>query len=323
MSCPCGLWRHEVDNLDNRGCVLLDSDGLCRNVYADGSRNENGELRRCGMPLGAHQHQPASVTIASTDRLQVKLFAKQYKIMAAMLALLEEIGDKDCYDRISSSSKPRELTIADYESAYLVPVSKLQCMVTGVSHESIRRSFPGPDTPKNPVILTHLLARNAGVKERLSLGYKEADIENIRNSVLICKGIKEAFNNKFISFVPLDQPFASNRYRYKLHVWVDAVRGEPIFEGSTQTIGLFDGAPLNLTVGTMSHDPFKRAISYQAFRAVKKWGKGFSLKTLPATAEDSDTSVYLEMAYKSIKVQYAMQLAKDIAEDEDEDETAI
>lgn len=233
-----------------------------------------------------------------------------------MLGLLEEIGDKDCYDQISSSSKPRELTKAEYESTYCVPVSKLQCMVTGISHESIIRSFPSPGTPDNPVTLAHILARNAEAKEMLSLGFKKADVENIRNSLLICKGIEEAFDNKFVSFVPSEEPFSSNRY--KLHIWVDAVRDEPIFEGSNWTIGSFDGAPLNLTVGTMSHNPFKRAMSYQAFRAFKKWGKGFGLTKLP---EDSDTSTY-ERAYKSIRAQYAMQLARDIADEEDEDEIA-
>lgn len=101
-----------------------------------------------------------------------------------------------------------------------------------------------------------------------------------------------------------------------MHIWVDAVRGEPIFEGATQTIGEFDGAPLDLTVGPGTHNPFKRAMSYQAFRAFKKWGNGYGLTELP---EDSDISVY-RGAYRINRAKYAKQLAKDSAFDAEDDD---
>ena len=59
MSCPCNLLRNEVLDLHKGNTVRLDGDGLCRNVWADGGRDENGQLKRCGMPLGAHKNQPA------------------------------------------------------------------------------------------------------------------------------------------------------------------------------------------------------------------------------------------------------------------------
>jgi hypothetical protein len=250
------------------------------------------------------------------NKLLVKALRKQDKTMRAVLEVLEEIGDKDCYDRISESSKPRELSKSDYERSFGVVVVDLKCMITGISHTSIIGAAPTSTTPKNPVTLSHLLARNAEAKERLSLGYGKADIENIRNSILLCKGIEEAFNHKFISFVPSDKPFSSNRY--KLHIWVDAIKSEPIFEGASETIGAFDGAPLDLTVGTATHNPFKRAMSYQAFRAFKMWGKGFGLAELP---EDCDTSVY-QGAYKINRAKYAKQLAKDSAMDAEDDDGA-
>jgi len=244
----------------------------------------------------------------------IKVLKKHEKTMSAVLEVLEEIGDKDCYDRISESSKPRELTKSDYEVAYGMPVADLKCMITGISQSALIAAAPTFPKPKNPVTLSHLVPRNAEAKERLSLGYGKADIENIRNSILLCKGIEEAFNHKFISFVPSDKPFSSNRY--KLHIWVDAIKTEPIYEGSAQTIGSFDGAALDLTIGSFLHNPFKRALSYQAFRAFKMWGKGFGLTELP---EDSDTSVY-QGAYKQKKATYAQQLAKDAAADAEDDE---
>jgi hypothetical protein len=149
------------------------------------------------------------------------------------------------------------------------------------------------------------------------LGYKPSYVEDIRNTLLLSKGFEQAYDHKFLSFVPSDQPFSNNRY--KLHIWVDVIRDEPIYEGASLTIGSFEGAPLDLRVGTKMHNPFKRALSYQAFRAFKMWGKGSGLTELPT---DSDTSVY-EGTYRMMRAKYAQQLARDAAADaEDEDENA-
>lgn len=234
--------------------------------------------------------------------------------MKKVAEVLEDIGDKDCYDRISQSSKPRELTKSDYVTTYGVDVDDLKCMVTGVSLSALIAAAPSTtNISKNPVTLSHLLPRISNATERLSLGYKISDIENIRNTILLCKGIEEAFDHKYLSFVPTDKPFSSNRY--KMQIWVDAIKSEPIYDGATQTIGSFDGAALDLTVGTRVHDPFKRALSYQAFRAFKKWGRDFGFE-LP---EDCDISVY-EGIYRQKRAAYASQLARDIAADAEEDE---
>ena len=122
--------------------------------------------------------------------------------------VLEDFCDKNCCDRISETSKPRELTKSAYEKAYKVPVADLKCMVTGVSHTALIAAAPTSSIPPNSVTLSHLLARNAYAKERDSLGYKKADIDNIRNTILLCKGIEEAFNQKNLSFVPNNKPFS-------------------------------------------------------------------------------------------------------------------
>ena len=240
---------------------------------------------------------------------QEKTMEKEMKVLGGIGEVLEEIGDIDCYDRISESSKARELTRSDYQVAYQVQVADLKCMITGISQSALIAASSTSSMPKNPVTLSHLLARNAQTKERVSLGYRNTDIENIRNSILLCKGIEEAFDHKYLSFVPTDKPFSDDRY--KLHIWVDAIKNEPIYEGADLTIGSFDGAPLDLTVGSFVHNPFKRALSYQAFRAFKTWGKICGL--------DSDTSVY-QGDYKQKRITYARQLAKDVAEDADDDE---
>jgi len=247
----------------------------------------------------------------------IKVLRQQQKTMVALRDLVEELGDKDCYDRISASSKPRELTKTDYANAYDVPVQDLRCMISGISIAELLRDAPPSSPPKNPVTLAHLLPRNANSSERVPLGYKISDIEDLRNTLLLGKGFEQAYDQKFVSIVPSDQPFSSNRY--KLHIWVDAIKNEPIYEGASRTIGSFEGKPLDLRVGTKMHNPFKRALSYQAFRAFKMWGKRAGLTELPT---DSDTSVYVG-TYRMMRAKYAQQLARDAAADaEDEDEDA-
>jgi hypothetical protein len=181
-------------------------------------------------------------------------------------------------------------------------------MISGISHSSI--IVAGSALPENPVTLAHLLPRNANVKERSRLRYDGTDIGDIRNTILLCRGFKEAFNSKCISFVPADNPFSN--HKYKLHLWCDFIKSKPIFEGATQTIGDYDGCPLNLRVGTMHHDPFKRAMSYQAFCAFKMWSKELGLRELPV---DSDTSG-VDVSYERRRAMFAQQLAKDIASEE-------
>ena len=57
-------------------------------------------------------------------------------------------------------------------------------------------------------------------------------------------------------------------------------------------------------------------LSYQAFRASRKWGKDLSLKELPL---DSDTSVY-QGDYKRTRIKYAQQLANDVVAEDDEEQ---
>ena len=101
--------------------------------------------------------------------------------------VLEDFCDKNCYDRISETSKPRELTKSAYGKTYKVLVADLKYMVTGVSHTALIAAAPASPIPPNLITLSLLLARNAYAKERDSLGYKNADIGNICNTILPCR----------------------------------------------------------------------------------------------------------------------------------------
>ena len=141
------------------------------------------------------------------------------------MKVLEARSDTDCYDQISIASKPRVLSKADYSTKYGVAVNDLKCMVTGTLGTSKRLN--SKKTTESAVVVAHLLPRSANASTRLSLGYEIDDIENIRNSLLLCKGVEEAFDGKDISFVPPEVPFSSNRYI--LHIWSEKGRKQPIY----------------------------------------------------------------------------------------------
>jgi hypothetical protein len=191
----------------------------------------------------------------------------QTKRMEAHAKFIEDIVDKDNYDKISTNSKSRRLDKSAYTTEYKVPLYDLPCMVTGITINSLKAANPSSSPPSNTVTMAHLVGHCVEAKEAVSLGYFSEELESIRNTVLLCKGIKEAFDRKFLSFVPADSPFAADRY--KLYIWVDGIKPKPIFPGSAINIGAYEGAPLNLTIVGSTHNPFHRALSYQAYRAFK------------------------------------------------------
>ncbi len=235
------------------------------------------------------------------------------KFMEVQAKLIEDIVDKDNYDKISANSRSRKLEKSVYTTEYNVPLHDLPCMVTGITINSLKAANPNSPPPNNTVTMAHLVGHCVEAKEAVSLGYFSEELKSIRNTVLLCKGIEEAFGRKFLSFVPADSPFAADKY--KLKIWVDGIKPKPIYPGSTINIGAYDGAPLNLTIGGSTHNPFHRALSYQAYRAFKMWGTEYG-HTLP---EDCDISIY-SGSYKATREKYALQLAKDIAADQEDEE---
>jgi hypothetical protein len=155
------------------------------------------------------------------------LLAKVLTTLNNTIEILTEIGDKDCYDRMSQSSMPRKIEKNDFAKYYGIEESDLMCMVTEISQSLLIASSPKSQIPPNPLKLSHILARSADLKERENLSFADGDIDNIRNTIILCKGIEEAFDRKKLSFVPSEQPFSP--HRYKLHIWLDSVRTTPIY----------------------------------------------------------------------------------------------
>ena len=227
----------------------------------------------------------------------VALLQEIVKDNKEMKELLKDVLDTDPYDKISDNSHMRKFTKSDFAGHFKVQPSALRCMVSGLQPLS------------NYLILSHLLPRSTTnkVKETLAIGI--SDVDSVRNFLILCKGFEQAYDSKNISFIPADNPFSNNRYMLK--IWTNTVRKEKIYEGSNQTIEDFENCPLNLKVGDADHNPFKRIISYQAYRAFLKWHKCHGLTELPV---DCDVSEY-EGSYRSTRKAFLDQFALDCAAD--------
>lgn len=125
--------------------------------------------------------------------------------------------------------------------------SKTKCMVTGQWGNG------------EQVVGAHIIPRSVNTVEvNRVLGYTSDDINHARNGLLLAKGIEEAFDRMQISFIKTN-PLHDKLY---MKIWDESVLDNPIWKGSKLTIRNFQNNPLSLG----RHNPFKRGLSYHAYR---------------------------------------------------------
>ena len=232
-----------------------------------------------------------------------KIVKEIVKGMKGIEGLVSEALDSDPYDKLSENSHTRKFTQADFASNFKAKQSHLRCMVSGKS---------------NKLILVHLLPRSASNKFKETLAIGVSEIDCVRNFLILCEGFERAFDAKHISFIPAENPFSDNKYVLK--IWTESVKNLQIYEGSTETIGDYEDAPLVLKVGGLDHNPFRRIISYQAFRAFKTWYQILRLKHLPVNCDVSEYQGSYRLSRKSFEDQLARDFAQDLQYDDDKDE---
>jgi hypothetical protein len=69
------------------------------------------------------------------------------KFMEVQAKFIEDIVDKDNYDKISANSRSRKLEKSVYTTEYNVPLHDLPCMVTGITINSLKASNPSSPLP--------------------------------------------------------------------------------------------------------------------------------------------------------------------------------
>jgi len=124
------------------------------------------------------------------------------------------------------------------------------CMASGMSGngDQVVCAHIAPCSSKE-----HLLAK---------VGLTKDDTGSTRNGLFLSKGFELAFDRLQLSFIrDPKNPLDSSLY---LKIWDDSCRSHELWAGCDDaTIGEYDGWKLNLN----GHEPFKRALSYQAYQA--------------------------------------------------------
>jgi len=121
------------------------------------------------------------------------------------------------------------------------------CMVTGIHGDG------------SCVIAGHIIPCSTDRKILSHLGIDTTCVNMPQNGIFWVRGIEDAWESLALSFVksnPLED-------KYYMHIWDESVRTTPLYDGSTKTLGDFDGRELCLG----KHVVMKRGLSFQAYQA--------------------------------------------------------
>mmetsp|Transcript_33048 Transcript_33048/g.45311 ORF Transcript_33048/g.45311 Transcript_33048/m.45311 type:complete len:135 (+) Transcript_33048:253-657(+) len=129
---------------------------------------------------------------------------KSNKYTKEIINDIREFLDDDPYDKILDNNR-KKFTKEDFAEHFNVQSSALCCMISGLNPEG-----------DYLCLLSRLLPRKASYKVKESLQIGSSDIESIRNFLILCEGFRNAFNAKYISFIPTDEPFSNYRYKLKI-----------------------------------------------------------------------------------------------------------
>jgi hypothetical protein len=109
------------------------------------------------------------------------------------------------------------------------------------------------------VVCGHIVPCGSELVKLNQLGITTADLNLPKNCVFWCIGFERAYESLQLSFVK-SHPLQDKLY---LKFWNDEVKRNPIWPGSAQCLGDFDGMELKLD----GHVIMKRGLSFQAYQA--------------------------------------------------------
>lgn len=139
------------------------------------------------------------------------------------------------------------------------------------------------------VCAAHILTASSDEDIYSSLGMSFADLNSPRNGLWLARNIEKAFDALFLSFVPRD---VLHPLTLALIIWDDVARMTPIWDDHQDLIGQYEGCSLQLH----SHQPFRRALSYQAYLAHSNYvNKLFPLDKVGCPAEFGTPSTFITM----------------------------
>lgn len=116
--------------------------------------------------------------------------------------------------------------------------------------------------PNDNVKLAHICPKSSNPDIRKLLGLSEKDVKtNFRNVILLSWNIERCFDRKLLSFVQKD-PLHDTLI---MKIWDEEIKNMPIFDGSPQKIGDFEGQPLTFL---KRQKTYRRCFAYQELCAL-------------------------------------------------------
>ena len=132
---------------------------------------------------------------------------------------------------------------------------EVKCMVSGV----LGGLSTNPND-SNSVVCAHIIPNRAKSKTGVlkKLGYTAPDIDCVRNGLFLAYNIEQAFDKLQLCFVDNPHPLIDGLV---MKIYDVVCRDVPLYTGSNEVIGDFDGRALTLG----SHSPFQSALCYHAY----------------------------------------------------------
>ena len=159
------------------------------------------------------------------------------------------------------------VTVPGYTNSSGSNLVKVKCMISGVE-----------STLPDSICALHILPPQTSSPRLLRmLKLQSEDLHSPRNGLLLAYGIEQAFQQLEVSFVRKPDPNSAKNV-FVMKVWGAASKHcttRPLFKTSKLLkVSDYDNAELKLNfVDDRSgcHNPFLRALAYQAFQAYRKW----------------------------------------------------
>ena len=110
------------------------------------------------------------------------------------------------------------------------------------------------------IVAAHILPSSTTEEIVTILEMTLEEMQGPKNGLFLCKKIEVCFDHLELSFIPTDM---LNPMTYKCVIWREACKSLSVYKDRTEKIGDYDNKLLKL--GKL--EPFRRALSYQAFLA--------------------------------------------------------
>jgi hypothetical protein len=248
------IWQKKVEKAEKNGKkrrTLRKRKGASEREAADtGLRQAWEELKIAEEVADADTQQYNKIMLAYAHRSAIEKLQYGLRSVASAVAASSphsvDPWAKTTLSTVSNTSKGLRKQGADRYSFCETKdggVIIAKCLLTGVKGDWKK------------VVTAQLLPSNTSDRILEELGVNSVD--DMRNLIFLCYNIQQAFENRNLCFLAVDDRPGC----FRLKIWSGQAKRAPLFDGSKQTIGEFDGQLMCFEEGKL---PYTRVMSEHA-----------------------------------------------------------